>query len=57
MACRRTKFKNYVDEEVRRKNTAKSRVTAVLQLLYSESTLPSGFFLKKKPHLTELVRA
>ena len=26
MTCRRTKFKNYVDEEAKRKNTTKSRV-------------------------------
>jgi hypothetical protein len=26
MTCRRTKFKNYVDEEAKRKNTTKSKV-------------------------------
>jgi hypothetical protein len=33
------------------------RFTAVLQLLYTESTVISGFFLKKKPPCTELNRA
>jgi hypothetical protein len=33
-----------------------SGVTAVLQLLFSESTPPSGFLLKKKPHSSELVK-
>jgi len=28
MTCRQTKFKNYVDEEARRKNTTKSQVRA-----------------------------
>jgi IS5 family transposase len=31
MTCRRTKYKNYVDEEARRKNTAKSRVRAKVE--------------------------
>jgi IS5 family transposase len=31
MTCRRTKFKNYVDEETRRKNTTKSRVRAKVE--------------------------
>jgi transposase, IS5 family len=31
MTCRRTKFKNYVDEEARRKNTTKSRVRAKVE--------------------------
>jgi hypothetical protein len=33
------------------------RPTAVLQLLYSEAMRLCGFFLKKKPPSTELVRA
>jgi IS5 family transposase len=28
MTCRRTKYKNYVDEEAKRKNTTKARVRA-----------------------------
>jgi transposase, IS5 family len=31
MTCRRSKFKNYVDEEARRKNTTKSRVRAKVE--------------------------
>ena len=31
MTCRRTKFKNYVDEEAKRKNTTKSRVRAKVE--------------------------
>ncbi len=31
MTCRRTKYKNYVDEEARRKNTTKSRVRAKVE--------------------------
>jgi len=31
MTCRRTRFKNYVDEEARRKNTTKSRVRAKVE--------------------------
>jgi IS5 family transposase len=36
MTCRRTKFKNYVDEEGKRKNTTKSRVRAKVDI-------PSGY--------------
>jgi IS5 family transposase len=31
MTCRRTKYKNYVDEEARRKNRTKSRVRAKVE--------------------------
>src|SRR5271157_13277 len=31
MTCRRTKYKNHVDEEARRKNTTKSRVRAKVE--------------------------
>jgi hypothetical protein len=31
MTCRRTRFKNYVDEKARRKNTTKSRVRAKVE--------------------------
>ena len=31
MTCRRTRFRNYVDEEARRKNTTKSRVRAKVE--------------------------
>ena len=31
MTCRRTKFKNYIDEEARRKNTTKARVRAKVE--------------------------
>ena len=31
MTCRRTKYKDYVDEEARRKNTTKSRVRAKVE--------------------------
>jgi transposase, IS5 family len=31
MTCRRTKFKNYVDEEAKRKNTTKSKVRAKVE--------------------------
>jgi hypothetical protein len=31
-------------------------VIAVLQLMYPESSMPSGFFLKKKPPCTKLLR-
>jgi IS5 family transposase len=31
MTCRRTKFKNYVDEEAKRKNTTKARVRAKVE--------------------------
>jgi transposase, IS5 family len=31
MTCRRTRFRNYVDEEARRKNTTKSRVRAKIE--------------------------
>lgn len=31
MTCRRTRFKNHVDEEARRKNTTKSRVRAKVE--------------------------
>jgi IS5 family transposase len=31
MTCRRTKFKNYVDEQAKRKNTTKSRVRAKVE--------------------------
>jgi len=34
MTCRRTKFKNYVDEQVRRKNTTKSRVRAKVEHVF-----------------------
>jgi len=34
MTCRRTKFKNYVDEEARRKNTTKSRVRAKVEHVF-----------------------
>jgi IS5 family transposase len=34
MTCRRTKFKNYGDEEARRKNTAKSRVRAKVEHVF-----------------------
>jgi transposase, IS5 family len=36
MTCRRTKFKNYVDEEAKRKNTTKSRVQRMWNI-------PSGY--------------
>ena len=31
MTCRRTKYKNYVDEEAKRKNTTKARVRAKVE--------------------------
>ena len=31
MTCRRTRFKNYADEEAKRKNTTKSRVRAKVE--------------------------
>jgi len=34
MTCKRTKFKNYVDEEARRKNTTKSRVRAKVEHVF-----------------------
>jgi IS5 family transposase len=34
MTCRRTKFKNYVDEEARRKNTTKSRIRAKVEHVF-----------------------
>jgi IS5 family transposase len=34
MTCRRTKFKNYVDQEARRKNTTKSRVRAKVEHVF-----------------------
>jgi len=34
MTCRRTKFKNYVDEEARRKNTTKSKVRAKVEHVF-----------------------
>lgn len=34
MTCRRMKFKNYVDEEARRKNTTKSRVRARVEHIF-----------------------
>jgi len=34
MTCRRTKFKNYVDEEAKRKNTTKSRVRAKVEHVF-----------------------
>src|SRR6202163_3253212 len=34
MTCRRTKFKNYVDEAARRKNTTKSRVRAKVEHVF-----------------------
>jgi len=34
MTCKRTKFKNYVDEEARRKNTIKSRVRAKVEHVF-----------------------
>jgi IS5 family transposase len=34
MTCRRTKFKNYVDEQARRKNTTKSRVRAKVEHVF-----------------------
>jgi IS5 family transposase len=34
MSCRRTKFKNYVDQEARRKNTTKSKVRAKVEHVF-----------------------
>jgi len=34
MTCKRTKFKNYVDEEAKRKNTTKSRVRAKVEHVF-----------------------
>ena len=34
MTCRRTKFKNYVDEEAKRKNTTKSKVRANVEHVF-----------------------
>src|SRR5258707_4019834 len=34
MACRRTRFKNYVDEEAKRKNTTKSKVRAKVEHVF-----------------------
>src|SRR5271170_88379 len=34
MTCRRTKFKNYVDQEARRKNTTKSKVRAKVEHVF-----------------------
>jgi len=34
MTCKRTRFKNYVDEEARRKNTIKSRVRAKVEHVF-----------------------
>ena len=34
MTCRRTKFKNYVDQQARRKNTTKSRVRAKVEHVF-----------------------
>jgi len=34
MTCRRTKFKNYVDEEAKRENTTKSRVGAKVEYVF-----------------------
>jgi transposase, IS5 family len=34
MTCRRTKYKNYVDEEAKRKNTTKSRVRAKVEHVF-----------------------
>jgi hypothetical protein len=34
MTCRRTKFKNYVDEEAKRKNTTKSKVRAKVEHVF-----------------------
>lgn len=34
MTCKRTRFKNYVDEEARRKNTTKSRVRAKVEHVF-----------------------
>jgi len=42
MTCRRTKFKNYVDEEARRKNTTKSRVRAKVERKRPSNTPVSG---------------
>jgi len=35
MTCRRTKFKNYIDEEAKRKNTTKSKVRAKVEHVFS----------------------
>ena len=34
MTCRRTKFKNYIDEEAKRKNTTKSKVRAKVEHVF-----------------------
>jgi transposase, IS5 family len=34
MTCRRTKFKNHIDEEAKRKNTTKSKVRATIEHVF-----------------------
>jgi IS5 family transposase len=43
MTCRRTKFKNYVDEEARRKNTTKSSVRARVEHVFHVLKRVFGF--------------
>src|SRR5260370_40985200 len=43
MTCRRTKFKNYVDEEARRKNTTKSKVRAKVEHVFRSLKRVFGF--------------
>ena len=48
MTCRRTKFKNYVDEVATRKNTTKSRVRAkVEQVSYPKVMIEAGIHGRK----------
>jgi IS5 family transposase len=43
MTCRRTKFKNYVDEEARRKNTTKSKISAKVEHVFRILKRAFGF--------------
>jgi hypothetical protein len=45
MTCRRTKFKNYIDEEAKRKNTTKSKVRAKVEHVFRILKRVFGFAL------------
>jgi len=53
MTCRRTKFKNYVDEEARRKNTTKSKVRAKVEHVFRILKRVFGFDKVRYPGIAK----
>jgi len=53
MTCRRTKFKNYVDEKARRKNTTKARVRARVEHPFRILKRVFGIYQTALPRLEE----